>query len=1001
MDRKTFLLVANKITSLITVITLLAVSLPFSAYAADAPETVFSGDIGAGAILNNIDYSDVKGTDVWSKPAIYEAGALEVIKGFGNMNRRFGRTDTLAREEALSVVYRAAGREAEAQIAGEALNNARTDKKTDALQVWYDGFLQLAANDGLITQQQLADALNADQSSLDGEAFKRKGAVQRQEMAYWMAKALNLQAIRGQQDILNNYLDWRSSDPEKVPFIEAVLQNRIMNGDGSGRFNPAKPVTREQAAQIVKNAEAQVLAALKYDKMTGVVEEISSTGDYSTGTGLTGKNIDVRSSAGTIHRISTQSFETGKNEQKGNTVSETRELVVYKNGNIGDSSLLENGDRIEYITRTSDKAVKYINVLSNINEERYVAAQISSVDPANRLIKVMQFFRMDFLDPALLNRNVSFNLGNESQKYTYRYSSNIYVTVNGSRGDIDSLSPDATVILTIDAGNTVTAIQSADFGINSEESTIVKGIVEDNNPELGYITLYNEDGTGAGMNSVMQLAALRTYNYINRNDLEVFRNHSTADIDDIQTGDTAFLKLDDVGNIISISAVDNYMVKYGRIISKLPGEIAVEYKDGMQQILTVGRDVLFIRNKKLTAFDSLRDGDRVKLLLNITNKATDLKEVTIEGDEHFISNIYKGEVSYMNEMSDKLILLNMQVFRDGAWERTGRKGFTSMPLSDEYRIYLGDSIYDIEKVNRLLAGNEAYIAVEKDYGGEEKAVLVSYRFADDTEVRYTDNITVAISGSASFGLSYEDRSIGYDAGSIVVKNGRLVSGGSLSENDRAYVVANRSYGTGYFNAGVVLVEAAVDNGLTQIFRARIKAIDENNSFTVESFSQLIGTDWEYCNTPKTFSLTFDTRLLGDDGVLNMRDFKGYGDDSYLNRSVYVVSDGTDALLVSTASYGTANVKGTVFEISGGETGEEGAILAEPDYLRLRDTGIYNVQDFMWDAAKEMSIDIPDNTIIIKDGKIIKPSEIENGDDVRIIKKDTGLTGDAYIILVEN
>ena len=1000
LNSKPFRIILKKTVVFIIITMLLAAGIPFMV-SAETPETVYTGDADADAILGNLDYSDVKGTNIWSKPAIYEASALEVIKGFANMSRRFGRTDTMTREEALSVVYRAAGREAEAQTAGEALNNARADKKTDVLQVWYDGFLQLAANDGLITQQQLADALEEDQSELESENFKRKAAVQRQEMAYWLAKALKLEAVRGQQDVLNNYMDWRSADPEKVPFIEVVLQNKIMNGDGSGRFNPTKPVTREQAAQIVKNAETQVLAALKYDKLSGTIEGISLTGDYSTGTDLAGKNIDIRNSTGTIHRITTQSSESGKAEQNGLSTSEARELVVYKNGTIGKSSLLKTGDRIEYITRTSDKAVKYINVLSNVNEERYVAAQITSIDSANRLINVMQFFRMDFPDPALLKQNVSFNLGNESQNATYRYSANVYVTVNGTRGTIESLSPDTTVILTINEGNTVTAVQSADFGINSEENMIVKGIVEDNNPELGYITLYNEDGTGTGINSAMQLAALRTYNYINQNSMEVFRNHSAASVDDIQTGDSAFLKLDDEGNIISISAVDNYIVKYGKVISKLPGEIVVEYQDGTQQVLAVGEDVLFIQDKKLTSFNSLKDGDRVKLLLNITNKATDLKEVTIEGNEHFITNIYKGEVSYMDEMSGKLVLLNMRVFRNGAWERTDRKGFTSVALSDEYRIYLGDSTFDIERVNKLLAGNEAYIAVEKDYGGEEKAVLVSYRFADDTEVKYTDNITNALSGSASFGLSYENKNIGYGSGSIVVKNGRLVSGSSLAENDRAYVVANRSYGTGDFNAGVVLVEAAVDNGLLQIFRVRIKAIDENNSFTAESFSQLIGTDWEYHNTPKTFSLTFNTRLLGEEGILNIRDFKGYGEDSYLNRVVYVVSDGTDALLVSTAPYGTVNVKGRVFEISGGEEGEEGTLLAEPDSIRLRDTRIYNSEDFVWDAAKEMTIDIPNNTIIIKDGKIIRPSEIENGDTVRIMKKDTGLTGDAYIVFIES
>lgn len=1000
LDNKKILNRTYKTTSIIIALMLVFCIIPAASAAVGMPEAVFIGDARAGAILSNLDFSDLKNTNAWSKPAIYEAGALEIIKGFMNAGRRFDRTAAVTREEALSIVYRAAGREAQAYTAGVALNNVRADKKTDMLQVLYDGFLQLAANDGLITQQQLADALDADQASLENTSFKRKGAVQRQEMAFWFSKALNLQPLEGQQEMLSNYLDWRSADPEKIPYIEAVLQNRIMNGDGRGRFNPLSPVTREQAAQIIKNAEEKVLAALGYEKRAGTIESISKTTDYPNGIEVKGKSIDIINSAGALHRITAETSEAGKSEQKGLPTSITKELAVYKNGTIGSSSLLENGDRIEYITRTSDKTVKLINVLSNVYDERYVAAQITSIDLSKRLIKVMQYFRLDFPDLTLLKQNVSFNPGSESRYITYNYSVNAKVAVNGIRSSITSLKPDMPVILTINANNTVTAVQSADFGINSKERRIVKGIVEENNPQLGYITLYNEDGTGTGTGSMELLAALRTYNYIDQNNMEIYNNHSKAGIDDIGTGDTAFLKLDEDGNVISISAVDNYQVKYGKVISKLPGEIAVEYKDGTQQVLAVGRDVLFIQDKKLTAFAALKDGDRVRLLVNITNKSTDLKELTIEGDEHFITNIYKGKVLYIDEISGKLMLMNLQVLRNGAWERTERKGFTAIALSGEYRIYFGNKALDIEKANRLLAENEAYIAVEKDYGGEEKAVIVSYRCMDDTELQYTDKIAGAVSGSYGFEIFNENKTIKYDAGSIVVKNGRLVSGSSLAENDRAYVVANRSYGTGDFNAGVVMVEAAAGNGSSQIYRVRIKEINEDGSFTSESFSQLIGTDWEYRNTPKTFRLDFNTRLLGDEGVLNIREFKGYGDGSYLGRVVYVVSDGTNALLISTAPYGTVNVKGRVFEISGGETGEEGSIITQPDTLRLRNVRVYSNDSTLWEDAKEMTIGIMQNTVIIKNGEIIKPSVIINGDTVRILKKDAGLTGDAYIIFVE-
>jgi len=76
-----------------------------------------------------------------------------------------------------------------------------------------------------------------------------------------------------------------------------------------------------------------------------------------------------------------------------------------------------------------------------------------------------------------------------------------------------------------------------------------------------------------------------------------------------------------------ISAVDNYVVKYGKIISVRPGLINVAYDDGTQQILSVDENVPIVQDNKLMDFDALKDGDRVKLLLNITDKATTLKSL--------------------------------------------------------------------------------------------------------------------------------------------------------------------------------------------------------------------------------------------------------------------------------------------------------------------------------------------------------------------------------------
>jgi len=48
---------------------------------------------------------------------------------------------------------------------------------------------------------------------------------------------------------------------------------------------------------------------------------------------------------------------------------------------------------------------------------------------------------------------------------------------------------------------------------------------------------------------------------------------------------------------------------------------------------------------------------------------------------------------------------------------------------------------------------------------------------------------------------------------------------------------------------------------------------------------------ELLQHPRTFRITYDTQILGDDGVVGQRDFTDYGDSSYKSRTVYVLSHG--------------------------------------------------------------------------------------------------------------
>jgi len=958
-----------------------------SVKAEEVPEKVYYGNREALSILSGLNYSDVSG-NVWSKEAIYLTGSLGIVKNLSGGSRNFGRNVPLTKEEAIAIVLRASGREAEAYELGVAVNNARfgNNRKTDPLEVMYDGFLQLAANEGLITAQDLADAFSADQGQLPADAFRRKSPAQRQEMAYWLARALNIEPVRNYVELLN-YTDWRTIDPDKVSYMEAILRQGIMNGSGS-RINPRQSVTREQGAQIIKNAEELVLTALSYLKNQGIVEDIVQTRDYSGETPRTGKNIILRNINGRVSSILTNIVPANgsgtKNENSGASVpSQIGELVVYKDGVLGNSDLLKKGDRLQFIT-DSNGIVKFVEVVSNVNTTRYVAVQVNSVDAENLRINVSELFDMDYPDLGSISADVSFS-GMAGANTVYRVAANAAVSVNGKVAGLSDVTGDATAILTIDRNNVVREIQCVDFGINAEARKIVRGIVQENNPVLGYITLYNEDGSGTGSENEI---LLRTFNYVDPARTEVLRNHRAATPDSIQCGDTVYIKLDDNGNIESISAVDNYIVKYAKVLSRLSYGIVVEYEDGTQQVLELSDDIPVIKDRSLVGINALRDGDRVRLIINETEKSTDLKQITIESEDRYISNIYKGIVTKIDDMSGKVTVMGLKYFDRGAWKLTDMKGFTTLPLSEDVRIYSGDRLLDTETANEFYYSSEAYIAVEKGYGGAEKVVILSYRDSQDTIVPVTsDTIADIVTGSGSFRLLRENKVVSFLPGSIVVKYGRLVTGNSLDVDDLAYLELNRDYAGGDYYASVIKVDEPQNTNAFTVYRGRISHIAEGTSFTVESFSQLIGIQWHYSNTPKTFNITLNTRILADDGLLNNREFIGYGDNSFTGRTVYIVADGVNAVLVSTAPYGTSILKGTVYAV-------------QEDTFLLRDAVIYDHGQYIWKAARNASFDLLPNSVIVKNGRTVGRSEIKTGDEVRIFKKDATENGPGYIIFVE-
>lgn len=975
----------------------LAVSFTSAAAAppAESPEAVYTGISDGSAILSNLDYSDIRNSSEDDRKMVYETGALGLVKGYGA--KTFGSSRILSREELITDIYRAVGRETEGQLEAEAINAKRPKdkRKLDIESIWADGFLTLAANDGLISKQDLADALSDKQASLPAGSFHRDAPAQRQELASWLAKALGLEPVYDQNKIYSNFLDWKNTDPAMIPYIEAILRSNIMAGDGKGRFYPDSPVTLGQLVQAVKNAESSIFPLLSFDRKTGTIENITASTDLSMGRQLARVTIYIRNSGGGLHlvELSAPANTAGLSAD----VKDIKDLVVYKDGALGTGRLLKTGDRLEYIT-DSDNTVRYADVLSSTLDTQYIAAQLTSIDTKSMKINADTLFKLDYPDLGPGGKSIDFGMGDKKVNVTYNYSKSVPVTIDGKKTDIVRLKPGMNLILTVHNG-IVTEISTFEFEKDGEYGA-VKGIAEENNPSMGYITLYNEDGTGTA-DGIEELARLRTYNYVTQEDIEVYKDHREADVNDIEAGDTVFLKIDGNNNVVSVSAVSNYTPKYGRVISRKGSTLAVEY-DGKVQTLNIDAGTLVISNGRASGYSSIKDGDQVRLLLQITPKSTKIKEITIEGSKHFITNIYKGTFSNINNTSKVLLAQNLMVLNNGSWVRTNQKGFTGIRLAEGYRLYYNDRAVTLGNTNKYFKGNEAYIAVEKDYGGEEQAVLVTFMNNEDGEdVPYDDSVSSAVPGAGEFTLSKKTEKIKYGEGTIVVKDGRLVSGNSISGEDAAYVVARRKSDSGDYYAGVVQIGERSDINLIQIYRGRIRQINEEKDFTVESYSQLNGTAWVYSNTPKVFGISFNTRIVSDSGVINQWGFMDYGNNSFKNTPVYVITRGTETLLVSTAPYGTSSIKGRIYEITGAAAAQGDTAAQEPNGFKLAEVKTYDTATYKWVDSNEMTLSILKNSIIYRNNSLAGPSDLAEGDIVRIIKKDNTATGDAYIIVVEN
>ncbi|MGG2196732.1 S-layer homology domain-containing protein [Paenibacillus validus] len=175
-------------------------------------------------------YADQTDIASWALPFVQKASIYRIMEGTGGSVPVFEPKQKVTRVQFTAMLLRMMG---EAPLA-----EATTDFADVAPDAWYAGYVTKAVAKGIV-------------QGVSADRFAPDAAISRQEMAIMLARALQLQATGADSA---GFIDMSESYPDAVPFIQAVREQGLMEGDEAGRFLPLDSATREMAAVVAVRA---------------------------------------------------------------------------------------------------------------------------------------------------------------------------------------------------------------------------------------------------------------------------------------------------------------------------------------------------------------------------------------------------------------------------------------------------------------------------------------------------------------------------------------------------------------------------------------------------------------------------------------------------------------------------------------------------------------------------------------------------------------------------
>ncbi|MER2106322.1 MAG: phosphate ABC transporter ATPase [Solibacillus sp.] len=380
------------------------------------------------------------------------------------------------------------------------------------------------------------------------------------------------------------------------------------------------------------------------------------------------------------------------------------------------------------------------------------------------------------------------------------------------------------------------------------------------------------------------------------------------------------------------------------------------------QTYYVNSNTTYFKDSQNVDLSTLYEGDRVKLHFSGMNSSA-VASLEIIATGVLIENLYKAQLNTVNAMENTITVKNPHPFANWAFGQSTTNNQTVFSFTNATSIYAGNKEITKNQLKNYRNSDLYYVTVKQF----SKEVVKKMVVLTQNERTFYQPLT-GVNTTYNFFKLETAGQLYYHAGSILVRNGRLVDATSLAASGTMYVVTDGNTSSKYAHVANITNDSFTSPNLAKhnLYFGKITLADIDNYLVeLDELRIFENNFWKQTTTPTVLAYSNSTRadelngntkvkIIPQDELFLYEDYYyGYFYEKDGHIQAMYLSDATKRAEITTTGRIDKVTRNTV---------------SVKDVSQWTSSG-------NWSYFGENSYDLA-KAMIIKDGKVIQPADLK-------------------------